>query len=202
MKKHNALALASALTLSLTVYSFAVDQPGESFDNTKAEASLGTAALDGGVMRDSDYVREHCGVGNYMFRHDVGCNKTSVTQNDEIEQTQSAIDMSREEVVYFDTNVSSVKSDQEDSLDDLVVFLEENPAAKIEISGFADATGSTRYNENLANKRAQQVRDYLIQAEIPASRVAIVMPEEPVSDTPNNAPDRKVEMRVVPMLAE
>lgn len=56
------------------------------------------------------------------------------------------------------------------SLDVLKSILDNYPDLKIEIAGYTDSKGSTEYNRKLADKRAQEVINYLVKAGISYSR--------------------------------
>ena len=58
-------------------------------------------------------------------------------------------------------------------------MLERNPDIAIRVVGHADATGEPRYNQWLAERRANRVRSYLVEAGVSGSRIAV----EAVGDT-------------------
>ncbi|MBK7628497.1 MAG: OmpA family protein [Bacteroidales bacterium] len=66
----------------------------------------------------------------------------------------------------------SYKLDEQaiNSLEILKTILYGYPDLKIEIAGYTDAKGSTEYNRKLADKRAQEVINYLVKSGISGSR--------------------------------
>lgn len=48
------------------------------------------------------------------------------------------------------------------------------PDLRLEVDGHTDSTGSGEYNQQLSEKRAASVRDYLVQHGIPISSVAVM----------------------------
>jgi outer membrane protein OmpA-like peptidoglycan-associated protein len=56
-------------------------------------------------------------------------------------------------------------------LDQVVQVLKANENVRVEIGGHTDAVGSEGYNQGLSERRAQSVRNYLIQRGISASRL-------------------------------
>ena len=48
------------------------------------------------------------------------------------------------------------------------------PGAKITVEGFADPAGSAAYNRQLSQRRADAVREYLVQSGIPSGQMASV----------------------------
>jgi peptidoglycan-associated lipoprotein len=62
----------------------------------------------------------------------------------------------------------------QDSLDYLYNTLTQNPNIVIELQAHTDCRGSSRYNKDLSQKRAQSCVDYLISKGIPADRMVPV----------------------------
>jgi outer membrane protein OmpA-like peptidoglycan-associated protein len=57
------------------------------------------------------------------------------------------------------------------SLDDLAVTLKEYPNVKIEVVGHTDASGQDTFNKSLSLKRADAVKDYLVENGVEATRI-------------------------------
>ena len=64
--------------------------------------------------------------------------------------------------VYFDLNSSVIKQSELTKLKNVANVLKLYPNAQITINGYADATGSSDFNRKLSQKRAETVRDRLI----------------------------------------
>ncbi len=73
--------------------------------------------------------------------------------------------------VYFDTNSSTPATYSLDAVNYLIKYMNNNPSAQAELTGYADQRGSESYNTNLSTKRAKKVTDILIEAGIDASRL-------------------------------
>lgn len=54
------------------------------------------------------------------------------------------------------------------------MILEEDPDTKYEVAGFTDSTGPEAYNMLLSKKRAMAVKEWLVQAGVPAERLEAV----------------------------
>jgi peptidoglycan-associated lipoprotein len=63
------------------------------------------------------------------------------------------------------------KANAEDSLNFLYATLTENPTIIVELQSHTDSRGSRRYNQTLAQNRAQSCVDYLIKKGIPKERM-------------------------------
>lgn len=65
--------------------------------------------------------------------------------------------------VNFDVNQATIRPKSYKNLDEQVSFLKRNPDLIVEVQGHTDSTGSREYNQALSEKRANAVRDYIIQ---------------------------------------
>ena len=73
--------------------------------------------------------------------------------------------------IFFDTDKYDLLPDSKAELGKLVIFLQKNPALKIEIGGHTDNEGSDAHNITLSQNRAKAVYDYLVLNGIEASRL-------------------------------
>ncbi|HYG02921.1 MAG TPA: OmpA family protein [Chryseosolibacter sp.] len=76
--------------------------------------------------------------------------------------------------IYFDFNRATFKTESYAELNKLENMLRQNSSMKIEIGGHTDGVGSANYNKLLSQKRAEAVKDYLIEKGIDARRVKAV----------------------------
>ena len=75
--------------------------------------------------------------------------------------------------VFFGTNGSSVSSAQRDRILVVAKAMKANPEMKVMVTGHADNTASEKYNETLALKRADAVKDHLVKVYgIDAARIS------------------------------
>jgi len=75
------------------------------------------------------------------------------------------------EGISFDTNKDTIKSSSRKDLDHAVEILTQYPDIELGISGHTDDRGSDEYNMDLSTRRANAVRDYLVDHGIDASRI-------------------------------
>jgi OmpA-OmpF porin, OOP family len=73
--------------------------------------------------------------------------------------------------VMFESSSSKLTSSSYAPLNDLVVLLKKNPALKLTIEGFADNTGTEKYNLSLSQHRADAVKNYLVSQGISDERI-------------------------------
>ncbi|WP_172806712.1 OmpA family protein [Endozoicomonas arenosclerae] len=74
-------------------------------------------------------------------------------------------------VVNFDFDSSKLRSDDLDKISKMIGLLDQD--SKIEIVGHACEIGSRSYNQKLSERRAQSVKDYLMDRGIPEENISI-----------------------------
>jgi outer membrane protein OmpA-like peptidoglycan-associated protein len=75
--------------------------------------------------------------------------------------------------VYFEFNKAAIKPESYGLLDEVATTILANPRlTKIEIAGHTDNKGNDAYNMELSDQRAAEVRKYLIQKGVDASRLS------------------------------
>jgi uncharacterized protein YjbI with pentapeptide repeats len=77
--------------------------------------------------------------------------------------------------IGFASNDTSLNTSATEKLDGTLEYLKNEPGLKdaILIEGYADATGSSRYNQQLSLRRAEIVRDYLIDHGVDRSWISV-----------------------------
>jgi OOP family OmpA-OmpF porin len=65
--------------------------------------------------------------------------------------------------IMFDFGRTDIRSEYHDELDALAKFLEKNPEAYVVIEGFTDSTGDLKYNLALSRRRAESVKNFLME---------------------------------------
>jgi peptidoglycan-associated lipoprotein len=73
--------------------------------------------------------------------------------------------------IYYDFDRATLRPESRSALDSLAQVLRDNPNVTIELAAHTDRVGSDDYNNNLSQRRAQSVIDYLIKAGIAADRL-------------------------------
>ncbi|MGD1947337.1 MAG: OmpA family protein [Croceivirga sp.] len=99
--------------------------------------------------------------------------------------------------ILFDTGKASIKAESTSVMVDIIQILSEYPNAKFTVEGHTDSVGSAKLNQSLSEKRANAVRDFLIDKGIGADRLtAIGYGEEKPIATNNTRAGRKQNRRV------
>lgn len=73
--------------------------------------------------------------------------------------------------INFDTDSDVIRAESKPTLDKVVAVLKNNTAWKITIEGHTDASGGDAHNQQLSQKRADSVKNYLVGAGIAADRL-------------------------------
>jgi peptidoglycan-associated lipoprotein len=77
----------------------------------------------------------------------------------------------RDSIVYFDFDRSTIRSSEQSKIELVSEHLKNNSTHKVKLEGHCDERGTEGYNLSLGDRRAQSVRDYLINLGISADRV-------------------------------
>ncbi|MDH5474971.1 MAG: OmpA family protein, partial [Cyclobacteriaceae bacterium] len=73
--------------------------------------------------------------------------------------------------IYFDFNKASLRKSSYTQLEQIKLFLQQNPTIKIELDGHTCSVGQTDYNQKLSENRAQAVYQYLVDTGISSDRM-------------------------------
>lgn len=95
----------------------------------------------------------------------LGLDPEIPVQTYEIEIVLDKIFLNKEivlENIYYDFDKWDIREDAQPTLNELAENLRLNPDIRIQLASHTDCRGSTRYNEDLSQKRAQSAVDYLI----------------------------------------
>ncbi len=112
-------------------------------------------------------------------------------------QPAAAPEPSREYRVYFEFDRSALLPEAQEILQGVRALAKQEPGLHVVLVGKADRTGSDGYNMRLSKKRAERVRDALIQMGIPAKRVETRWVGEREPPVPTPAGVREPRNRVV-----
>ena len=113
-----------------------------------------------------------------VFLNDSEYNEIDVFLIDKVKKQQEAVEPVTEIIkdipiavgsviifdnIYYDYNSYEIKKGAATELDELVKIMRENPHLKIELRAHTDSRGNNKYNQNLSEKRALSVKNYLTQ---------------------------------------
>ncbi|MBX2969769.1 MAG: OmpA family protein [Cyclobacteriaceae bacterium] len=84
-----------------------------------------------------------------------------ITLNFELEKAEKGSSVVLRNI-FFDTDKYDLKDKSITELQKIIRFLNENPAVRVEIGGHTDNVGTPTYNQQLSEKRALSVYNYLV----------------------------------------
>ncbi|WP_236675925.1 OmpA family protein [Chryseolinea lacunae] len=100
--------------------------------------------------------------------------------------------------LYFDFDKATFKTDSYTELNKLEAMLNQNPSMVVEIGGHTDAVGTKEYNQQLSQRRAQAVKDYLTKKGIDTRRIKPVGygKSKPLASNDDESDGRELNRRV------
>jgi outer membrane protein OmpA-like peptidoglycan-associated protein len=106
------------------------------------------------------------------------------------------------EGVHFAFDSAQITPEGRMILDEQAETLMDNPGLQVEITGHTDAIGTEAYNQDLSERRAQSVKEYLVSKGVAAGRLKTVGYGEsrPIAsnDTAEGrAENRRVELKII-----
>ncbi|MEP6831962.1 MAG: OmpA family protein [Gemmatimonas sp.] len=78
------------------------------------------------------------------------------------------------ETVYFEYDSDLIRADAQTMLEKKVPLLNANPTVKLQIAGHCDNRGTDAYNLALGRRRAEQVKRFLTDRGVDASRIETI----------------------------
>ena len=117
-----------------------------------------------------------------------------------VERVGEGIVVEFSSAVLFGFDRSDLSQEAKANLDKLVKVLGTYPETNIEIQGHTDSKGSEHYNQNLSEKRAGAVSDYLKSREILAARIVTKGFGETLPKYDNDTEEGRAENRRVEFL--
>lgn len=115
-------------------------------------------------MSTSNYTNEQLGyyLSNFRFAQGSSDNRSKLLTTGKLETSG----------ILFATNSAEVKSDNEGTIKEVAMAMTENPELKVKIIGHTDAVGKADANLILSAKRAESVRDALVNTyKVSADRI-------------------------------
>jgi len=90
-------------------------------------------------------------------------------------ETVETVELTELKTVFFDYNMSAIRSDQRTSLQaDAAAIEERDDRGVVTLQGNCDERGSEEYNLALGERRAASVKKYLVDLGVPSSRLRTV----------------------------
>jgi len=161
-------------------------------DRKKLLAGAGIGALVGG------------GVGYYMDKQEDKLRQRLQSTGVSVTRSGDDLILNMPGAITFEVNRADIRSGFFEVLNSVVLVVQEFDKTVIEVSGYTDSTGDASYNQELSERRAESVGNYLkAQGVVPGRVVTRGFGERsPVAsnDTPEGRQqNRRVELKLVPI---
>jgi outer membrane protein OmpA-like peptidoglycan-associated protein len=114
-----------------------------------------------------------------------------------VESCQQQFNMLLDEPILFDSDKETIRSESYLLLGRLATIAKSCLTYSIEISAHTDADGTTAYNLDLSERRAQAVREYLLREGVAGTNLKAVGYGETKPIAPNDTPENKQKNRRV-----
>jgi outer membrane protein OmpA-like peptidoglycan-associated protein len=106
--------------------------------------------------------------------------------------------------VTFETNSADINAGFYEVLSSVAIVLKEYEKTTVDVIGHTDSVGSTNYNQQLSERRARSVAEYLASQQIMTQRLLVAGQGESQPIASNSTPDgrsrnRRVEIQIAPL---
>ena len=198
MKKSISFGLLLVLVMSLTMFASCAKRPPEPEDYPPDEKPMDIrtgerAEIEAELERQRRIAEEEL----------EGFRDRELTPDEEAARVAKEIDREAflEATVYFAFDNSSLTTEARETLLSQARWLKENGNATVIIEGHCDNRGTEEYNLALGSRRAQSVKDFLVNAGVEPSRIVTISygEERPVVQGNNEeawAKNRRAEFRL------
>lgn len=144
------------------------------------------------------------GIGYYMDRQEAQLRQRLEGTGVRVQRIGDNIKLIMPGNVTFATSSDQIAPNFYDVLDSVALVLREFKDTQIAVKGYTDSTGSFEFNQQLSERRAQSVAQYLINQQVPAARIRTqgYGPRQPVASNETEtgrAQNRRVEIDLIPI---
>jgi len=139
-------------------------------------------------------------IAAYMDRQEQEL-RSAMAESDavNIQRTQDVLSATFKGDIFFDVNSSTLKPGAYSEIDRISNVLNNYPETTIRVEGHTDSTGPADYNQRLSEKRAETVKNALVQRAVDSRRINAVGFGESRPISSNNATNRRVSIVIVPI---
>jgi len=126
--------------------------------------------------------------------------------NMEVARQEDSLLVTMSEAVLFDINSAALKPQAQTVLGQTADVMVRYPDSDLLVKGHTDSTGSERYNQELSERRAKSVQNFLIAKGVAAQRITAIGFGMTMPVASNDTPDgreknRRVEIEIKPRAA-
>ena len=157
--------------------------------NTKGTLiGAGIGAVVGGIAGNL--------IGAYMDKQEQELRQIEAAS---VQRNQDALTATFTSDFLFDLNSATLKPDANSELDRVANVLNSYPQTTIRVEGHTDTSGSVEYNQALSERRAQTVKNALVQRGVDARRIDAIGYGKSQPISANDAVNRRVVITINPI---
>lgn len=139
-------------------------------------------------------------VGEYMDRQEAELEQALASSDAAaVSREQDVLTATFKGDVFFDFDSAILKPGAYTEIDRTAGVLNRYPQTTILVAGHTDSQGSESYNQQLSERRAQSVRDAFVNRGVDPRRLRVVGYGESQPISSEDAMNRRVELRIVPI---
>lgn len=136
-------------------------------------------------------------IGEYMDRQEAELQQAFAnSEAAAISREQDVLTATFKGDVFFDFDSSNLKPGAYREIDRTAGVLNRYPQTTILVEGHTDSKGAEAYNQQLSERRAQAVRDALVNRGVDARRLRVIGYGESQPISSSDAMNRRVELRI------
>jgi len=136
-------------------------------------------------------------IGEYMDRQEAELQQAFAnSEAAAISREQDVLTATFKGDVFFDFDSSNLKPGAYREIDRTAGVLNRYPQTTIVVEGHTDSKGAEAYNQQLSERRAQAVRDALVNRGVDARRLRVIGYGESQPISSSDAMNRRVELRI------
>jgi outer membrane protein OmpA-like peptidoglycan-associated protein len=144
------------------------------------------------------------GIGGAVgYQLDKQAKELEQIPNTQVTRREDSLLVTMPEAVLFDVNSAALKPQSQDALSQVANVMVTYPDSSILVKGHTDSTGSEKYNQDLSERRAKAVQNYLIAKGVSDSRITAIgfgktMPVASNDTLDGREKNRRVEIEIKP----
>ncbi len=160
------------------------------------QGEMGKGAVIGGILGAG----VGAGIGNYLDKQEKELEQIPEA---EVERQEDHLVVTMPSSVLFDANSATINPGAVSSMNQVADVLNRYPESDVLVKGYTDSSGPEKANQELSERRAQAVKNYLIAQGVASGRITALGFGESLPVATNETPEgrqanRRVELEIRP----